>query len=258
MGACVAVAMGAAAAAEDGRTAVTALRLAAGHPESGQYTVAARLKGRVNANTPDHGVMLATVATRGAAENAALLRAGSVDLALTQSDMMQGGDGLVPVATLASERFVIVVRDAGGPVAVGGLAGLRVGFGPEGSGARHTADRVTAAAGLSAGDLRHGAPQGDAARIAAFCEGRLDAVALVLAPADPALGRLMAGCGGRALDFGGPVAAELRARLPGYALAPLPGAGVQTLRVDTVLAAAGQRPAEAAFRQAAMRAPGLR
>jgi TRAP-type uncharacterized transport system substrate-binding protein len=259
MAACVAATVCAGAAAAGGAgTGVTALRLAAGHPESGQYTAASRLQGRVNANTPEHGVMLATVATRGAAESAALLRAGRVDLALTQSDMMAAGGGLVPVATLASERFVIVVRDAGGPATVAGLAGLRVGFGPEGSGARHTADRVAAAAGLGAGDLRHAEPEGDAARIGAFCAGRLDALALVVSPADPAVARLLVRCGGRALDFGGSEAASVRTLLPDYALALLPGAGVQTLRVDMVLAAAGRPAPGAAFPQSAMTLRDLR
>lgn len=133
------------------------LRLATGI-ERGAYRVMGQAIERVvEENIPSFQVRL--VASEGSVENAALLEAGQVDLALIQNDVLAdvisqrrragGQSTLFSVLVMMEERVQVVAGPQVGRSSLTDLSGRRLALGHAKSGSRFTAEKLLQALGVS-------------------------------------------------------------------------------------------------------------
>jgi TRAP transporter TAXI family solute receptor len=204
----------------------------AGGPPGGAYAGVAEVIAR-SLSGRDHGV--AAVATEGSLDNLARLRAGSVDLALVQSDLAalahsgQGAfagqppmTGLRALASLFPEALHLVVRADAGIGHVHDLAGKRVDIGLPGSGTRVHALAVLSTAGLAANDLAEAREEGLAAALKALEAGGLDAFFATVHTPSPQIQRLAARGRIRLLSLDETTVAALRGKEPYLVVSKLP------------------------------------
>ena len=160
----------------------------------GQYN---RFATALAALLSEKNIKLSPLLTEGGLDNLRMLREGTVQLAISQSDSayqaVHGSgafqhDGpnlsLRALASLYPEPLHVLVR-ADGPQSVRELGGKRVSLGPQGSASRATAEAVLSAYGWSASDLANSAELELPAALAALRDGQIDAVLQVIGtPAD--------------------------------------------------------------------------
>jgi len=196
------------------------VRMAAGHPGSGYHAIAERYR----AILAEDGITLDIVGSDGSVENARLLAAGEVGLAL-----VQGGVPVVPaseaeieaVAVIELEPLLLFTRNRLGSFPPA-WDGVRLAVGPEGSGTRHAWDMLTSAMDLPAGAVAE-RPIGGQTAADALLDGEIDA-AVFVAPLDaPYLEPLFAAADVRLSPIGN--ASGLARRLRAFLLTDLP-AGV--------------------------------
>lgn len=166
----------------------------AGGPGGGEYDLVAR---SIAAASSAAGIRAVAVATQGSVENVRLLREGSTEAALLQSDVARMAaegrgffagrapmPGLRALAALFPEPLHVVVRGDGPIHTVADLRGRRVDLGMPGSGSRATALAVLAAHGLAETDLGWAGGAGPVASADALAAGEIDAfLAVINAPA---------------------------------------------------------------------------
>lgn len=166
----------------------------AGGPPHGQYSRFAEALGNL---LKEHAIKLTPLLTDGGLDNLRLLRAGKVQLALSQSDTAyQAVHGLGPfsrdgantqlraLANLYPEPVHVLVRDDG-PQRIAELRGKRVNLGLPGSASRDTALAVLAAHGLQPADLASSSELDLQSALSALRDGQLDALLQVIGtPAD--------------------------------------------------------------------------
>lgn len=163
------------------------LPLAGGAAGSEYARLAAALAGLPAA--PDLPVIVA-LPTAGSVENLALLADGTASLALAQADVagqafQRGAASLRALASLFPEAVHVIVPAASPARRMADLAGLPIGVGVAGSGARVTADAVLAAHGLRDAPRVPLVPEAVAGALAS---GQIAAhVAVSLAPAQAVL-----------------------------------------------------------------------
>ena len=166
----------------------------AGGPTHGQYS---RFAEAFSSLLKGHNLKLTPLLTDGGVDNLRLLRAGKVQLALSQSDTAyQALHGIGPfardgadtqlraLASLYPEPLHVLVR-ADGPQRVADLRGKRVNLGLPGSASRDTALAVLAAHGLQPTDLASSGELDLQSALTALRDGQLDALLQVIGtPAD--------------------------------------------------------------------------
>ncbi len=166
----------------------------AGGPAYGQYSRFADAYSRL---LQPQQIKLSTLLTDGGLDNLRLLRAGKVQLALSQSDTAyqalhgqgpfarDGADTqLRALASLYPEPVHVLVR-ADGPQRIADLRGKRVNLGLPGSASRDTALAVLAAHGLQVSDLASSSELDLQNALTALRDGQLDALLQVIGtPAD--------------------------------------------------------------------------
>jgi TRAP transporter TAXI family solute receptor len=185
------------------------------------------------------------VETEGSAENAARLRAGTLELALLQTSP-QAPEGVVGVAPLFPEPLhVLVRRGKDAPASPADLKGKRVALGLEGSSIRRNALTVLAYYGVPADAVT------DAGHFAALEKGTADAALVTTGWMNPALEQILRS--GDVELVGLPDAEALAARHPWFAphrIPPgmyggrpeVPATEVRTVAVTALLTARADAP----------------
>lgn len=190
----------------------------------------------VNQHRAETNLRCAAQPSAGSVQNLRDLRAGSLDLALVQSDSQeQAFDGtgifadqgrfeaLRAVASLYPEPLTIVARAGLGIARLADLKGKRVAIGAPGSGQRALMEVLMPALGWSLADFT-ATPETPPEQLSrALCGGAIDA--FVQAVGHPALVILEAtsDCAARLVPAEGPVIERLVADNPAYVEATIPG-----------------------------------
>lgn len=162
-----------------------------------------------NFTSDRHGLRCAATVSAGSVDNIERLRAGHIDVAIVQSDVLadaiQGagpfaGTGAWPaLRTLFAahdEPFTIVARDAGISTSAD-LAGKRINIGDAGSGHRLKMERLMAASGIAPKDFAEVLELNATEQVAALCAGRLDAMVYSVGHPNGLIQEATAKCGGR-------------------------------------------------------------
>ena len=190
----------------------------------------------VNQGRFEHGIRCLAESTEGSIANLKALRAGTLDLALVQSDWqyhaVHGTDAfaeagpdntLRAVFSLHQEPFTVVARRDSGIRRFDDLKGKRVNVGPTGSGSRATLEIVMAAMGWTMADfaLASELPTDEQAR--ALCEGRIDAVVFIVGHPNRSIQDMIKSCNAMLVPVTGPAIDRLVAEHPYYWDATIPG-----------------------------------
>lgn len=192
------------------------LVFAAGHSGGGYARIAERYRRAL----ADDGIVVEIRETAGSVENARLLEAGEVDVALVQGGVEVDRDAAESLGQMFFEPLFVFVRagveDAANPAA---WRRLRVATGPEGSGARAAAEAFRRAASLDDGVVE-ALPLGGREAAEALLAGEADAALFVAPISAPYLVPLIEAEGVRLVQLA-PVDALAR-RMSGAHVARLP------------------------------------
>lgn len=172
-------------------------------------------------------------ATDGSVQNLAALRAGTLDLALVQSDWQYQalkGEGrfatggafadLRAVMSLHAETLTILARPEAGVTGPEALAGKRVSLGPKGSALRAMAETVLAAAGTGKFAETQDLPSPEA--VAALCGGRVDVAVFAVGHPNGAIRDAVTDCGAVPVPLAGKALQTLLAERPWFVTSVIP------------------------------------
>jgi TRAP transporter TAXI family solute receptor len=178
----------------------------------------------------------AVVASEGSAANLEALKAGSIDLAIVQSDWQYHAvkgpatetaegrfAGLRAVFSLYSEPVTIVARRDSGITSVEDLKGKRVNLGLPGSSGRASAEALMAAMGWSLKDFGSVGELTPEHQPEALCADVIDAYIVPTAHPSGVVAEATQSCGALLVPVGGTAAERLVADNPFYAFTTIPG-----------------------------------
>ncbi len=178
----------------------------------------------------------AVVVSEGSAANLAALKAGSIDLAIVQSDWQYHAikgqatdnaeshfDGLRAVFSLYSEPVTIVARRDSGIASLADLKGKRVNLGLPGSSGRASAEALMAAMGWNLKDFGSVGELAPEHQPEALCADVIDAYIVPTAHPSGIVSEATQGCGALLVPVSGSAAERLVADNPFYAFTTIPG-----------------------------------
>ncbi|MGL1835059.1 TAXI family TRAP transporter solute-binding subunit [Rhodocyclaceae bacterium SMB388] len=183
--------------------------------------------------------------TPGSLYNLAALRRGDLDFAIVQSDLQRdavyterfslrgaGGGALSSVISLYSEAFTILARQEAQVRDLEDLRGLRVDRGPLNSGRRPTVERLFAALGLSETDFEELSGITTSVALDELCDGRLDAVILVIGHPNAAVARTLENCEVDVVGATGPAIRDFLSENPVFIPGTIPSSAYPDLDED--------------------------
>ncbi|MEM9531914.1 MAG: TAXI family TRAP transporter solute-binding subunit [Pseudomonadota bacterium] len=173
------------------------IRLATGSPDGAYHAFGEALKPRMKEN----GIELELIPSAGSGENAALLVAGSADVALMQGGTVLPEEPAVELRALGSlyfEALWIFHRLDAVPQQLADLAELRIARGAPGSGTRALVDDLLVLNGLDPGAMTAAEPDDPAAALQA---GEIDVVMLVAGENSPRVRELLSAPGIELMDL---------------------------------------------------------
>lgn len=157
-----------------------------------------------------HGMRCAADPSAGSVENITALRAGRVDLAIVQSDVLVDAvkgegpfkpdgpwPGLRAVFAAHDEPFTIVVRPDAAIASSADLRGKRINIGAAGSGQRLQMEHMMAAADLTRADFAAALELDPIEQVRALCDGRVDAIVYAVGHPNGLTQEVTRACGGR-------------------------------------------------------------
>lgn len=151
-----------------------------------------------------HGIKVVLKPSMGSYENLQRLAAGEADIAFLQSGTTSQDEaerkGLVSLGSLFTEPLWLFLRDDVKAGDLTQLKGLRINFGPPGSGAPRLFKQVLEANGLEASDLKVSALENTPATIE-LLEKRIDGLVFSSAPDAPLIQMLLITPGIKLFDF---------------------------------------------------------
>lgn len=140
--------------------------------------------------------------------NLRALRNGAIDFAIVQSDWVrQAALGIGPfreegadedlrtIFSMHGEALTLLATRASGIRSSGGLANMRVNVGPPGTYQRLLTDWLLQAQNTDHADLAKALELPDTEQMSALCDGRVDAIALVIAHPSSRVAEIAARCG---------------------------------------------------------------
>lgn len=200
----------------------------------------------VNQRRFETGLRCLALTTEGSLANLRVVRRGTLDFALAQSDWQYhavSGDAafkdvgrdsnLRSVFSLYAEPFTVLVRRDAGIDRFEDLKGKRVNIGNPGSGQRTTLDSVMAAMGWTAENfaVTEDLPLDEEAK--ALCEGKVDAAILMVGHPNRAVADAVSSCGAILIPLSGELVEQMVARYPYYRPATIAG-GTYASNVDDI------------------------
>jgi uncharacterized protein len=222
--------------------------IASGSVSGVYYPVGGSLCRIVNRNRSQHGIRCSVESSTGSLYNFELLRAGEVNFAIVQSDLLRLAiDGQGPLSTkgpfpslrsvfsLHVEPLTIVVAESAKVRSLQDLPGLRINIGPPGSGNRGTFGILMQRMGWAPdrfGELL-GLRTDEQAQ--ALCENQIDALVQVVGHPNAGIAEAVNNCGGEILPVAGTAAQQLLQSGLGYVPTLIP-AGTYRRQTQTVAA----------------------
>lgn len=209
--------------------------LATGDVTGVYFPVGLALCRLANVGRPAHGLRCAATPSAGSVDNIRRLRAGTVDLAIVQSDTQSAAlrgtapfagegpfEGLRAVMALHSEPLMLVVAADAGVARLGDLPGKRIGLSAPGAGDRALIEALGGRLGWGAATFAERVELAPEAMAAALCDRRIDAILLAMGqPAGPVI-EAVRGCGARLVAIDGAAVEALAAVNPFYHLETVP------------------------------------
>jgi TRAP transporter TAXI family solute receptor len=228
-------------------TAETPLRfvsVGSGELDGGYYRAAGALCDAVNA--AERGRLYCSVeATQGSRYNIDGLLNGELEFGLAQADLafsaFHGTSiyadapprvALRTVAPLYVETVTILARPESGIVTQRDLIGRRVDIGPPASGRNATARALLAALDTDLSAFAETSRMSSQVAVAALCDGRVDAVILVVGHPSTLVAEAMAACGAAPVAMMGPQLDAVIAAAPFYSRGVVRAAAYPGLEVD--------------------------
>ena len=151
-----------------------------------------------------HGIKVVLKPSMGSYENLQRLASGEADIAFLQSGTTSQDEaerkGLVSLGSLFTEPLWLFLRDDVKATDLTQLKGLRINFGPEGSGAPRLFKQVLEANGLEPSDVKGSALENTPATIE-LLEKRIDGLVFSSAPDAPLIQMLLITPGIKLFDF---------------------------------------------------------
>lgn len=214
-------------------------------------------------NTP---VSLAVESTAGSVANLKDLAAGTLDLAIAQSDWAtfayKGGQEQFQTANpelrsllaLHSELLTVIVRADSNINSIDELKGKKINLGPVGSGPRTIMSGLFQTLGWGVTDMGALTDMPFAAQSAALCDSQVDAIVFIVPHPNAAVQEALARCPTKLLPINGVAVEQFVATNNFYAKAPIPGglyagqaADVPSFGVRALLVASSKLSEEAAY-----------
>jgi TRAP transporter TAXI family solute receptor len=232
------------------------------------YPVGVALCRLFNQHRRDHGMRCSARPAEGSVGNIEDLRAGTIDLAIvqsdTQADALEGAagfaaagpfEGLRAVMSLHPEPLTVVARADAGIAGVADLAGKRVAVGSPGSGTRAIADVLMAGLGWTTADFA-AAPELETGRQGqALCAGEIDAYLFAVGHPALAIQETAADCDVVLVPAAGPAVDALLAANPHFFEATIPAGlyrgtdrEVATFGVGATLVTRAEVPEDTVYR----------
>jgi hypothetical protein len=150
------------------------------------------------------GVRVDLRETAGVLQNLGLLQdpSSGVDIAFATGGVSDGSlaPGLLSMGLIFNDPFWIFYSSGGSLDSLSQLRGKRIAVGPEGSGARYTAERILSKANINSKTATL-LPFGGDAAVDALNEGKVDVVLIAGGPESSAVRALLANPGVRLMDF---------------------------------------------------------
>lgn len=242
--------------------------MATGAVTSGYFLLGAGICAQVNAAAGPAGLHCAVETSKGTVANLQALGAGSVDLALAQSDWQHhayegsvgqfSGDkalkGMRALMSLSGSPLVLLSRADSTIKTVDDLSGKQLDIGKKGSGRRAAMDDLLAAMGWDLGKFKLASELPEAEAIKALCGGKLDALALAGITPDRNVALAMSSCALKILPVDGAAAEKLIKAKPYYSAIVIPKGGypglkanVSSVGVRIILVASGKVSDENAY-----------
>ncbi len=163
-----------------------------------------------NFTTDRHGLRCAAAVSAGSNGNIEQLRAGTIDVAIVQSDVVSDAiDGAGPFQLSGAspdlrvlfvahdEPFTIVASPSSGIANSTGLLGKRINAGEAGSGYRMALDRLAAASDLTRDSFSQILELSPRDQVAALCAGQLDAIVYLVGHPNGLIQEATGKCRGR-------------------------------------------------------------
>ena len=151
-----------------------------------------------------HGIAVTLKESQGSAENLQELNQGKVDIAFVQSGSTNEAEaerrGLISLGSLFMEPLWLFTRDNKKITQLTQLKGLKINFGPEGSGVPRLFRQVLDVNGIGPNDVQSGDLANTPATVE-LLEGRIDGLVFAAAPDDPLIQMLLQTPGIRLFDF---------------------------------------------------------
>ena len=212
------------------------------------------------------GVSLAVQSTNGSVANLQAIAAGSLDLAIAQSDWVYFASkgtrapftapvvGLKALLALHAEQLAVIVKQDSGINDLDGLKGKRINLGPQGSGPRTIMSAIFTTMGWTGNDTASLPELPFSDQSGALCNGLVDAIVFLVPHPNAAVQESLARCPTKLLPLTGPAVDQLVANNPFYAKAPILGntypnqsADVATFGVRALLVAGPKVSDEMAY-----------
>jgi TRAP transporter TAXI family solute receptor len=151
-----------------------------------------------------HGIAVTLKESQGSAENLQELNQGKVDIAFVQSGSTNEAEaerrGLISLGSLFMEPLWLFTRENKKITQLTQLKGLKINFGPEGSGVPRLFRQVLDVNGIGANEVQSGDLANTPATVE-LLEGRIDGLVFAAAPDDPLIQMLLQTPGIRLFDF---------------------------------------------------------
>jgi hypothetical protein len=231
------------------------------------YSVGGAICLLVNKERLTHGIRCSAEGTGGSVYNLNALRAGEIDLAMSQSDWQYHAfkgtskfesDGayrdLRAVFSLYPEPFTVVARADSGINAFRDLQGKRVNIGNPGSGQRATMEVVMKAFGWTNATFSAAAELKSAEQSAALCSGMIDAMVFTVGHPSASIKDATTACDSAIVGVEGPVIDKLVKDNDYYRYAVIQGGmyrgnpnTVTTFGVAATMVASARTPAEVVY-----------
>ena len=177
-----------------GAAGETRFTIATGGVTATYHAIGSSICRFVNKNRQRHGIRCRASPAEGSVSNLQRLRAGEIDMAIVQSDWQHHAylgtsvfadagphKELRALFSVLPEPFTVVVGGNSPIRAVSDLRGRRVNLGRPGSGGRATINVVLEAAGLTLADFGETSEVKSSLAARQLCQGRFDAMLLVVA-----------------------------------------------------------------------------
>ena len=228
------------------------------------FPVAGAIQRMTNDQTP--GLRLVVQSTNGSLSNVQALLAGSLDLAVAQSDWAYyaAKGGMPPFTTantnlrtllaLHAEQLAVVVKKDSGITDINGLKGRKINLGPTGSGPRNIMTALFQSLNWGVGEMGALLDMPFAEQAAALCSGQIDAAVYLVPHPNAAVQDALSKCPTQLVPLSGTAISQLIANNPFYGKTVIAGgtyagqsADIPSFGVHAVLLATDKLPDSVAY-----------